>query len=130
MSAITNPAPPPAELAKQLLYSTSEDGRRGCWDVLALLVKLGKDPAAAVAKMLAQYKEDKIDTLRLAVLSAVDKNTAAVAAARRLLDAAINAIEVSASPVVVSKVNLTSMVRPVLLERKDEILLASILFVS
>lgn len=75
-----------------------------------MLVKLGKETAASVAKMLAKYPNEKIDTLRLAVLSAVDVNTAAVAAARKLLEAAISAIQMSSGPSVTSKLNMYQVV--------------------
>ncbi|KAJ8901200.1 hypothetical protein NDN08_007049 [Rhodosorus marinus] len=102
--AMTAPATSPGELALQLITRTKNHGKRGCWDILALLLKLGKETVANVAKELGRHPGENVDVLRLKILSAVDENASVLSAGRKLLEAATNAIQKSACQAVKSKV--------------------------
>jgi len=76
---------------------------RGGWDVLAAVAAGGKARATATAKTLGT--SDAAEGLRLGLLGAVDGDTAAVTAARRLLASALIAIQTSAPPGILAILN-------------------------
>mmetsp|Transcript_24891 Transcript_24891/g.98340 ORF Transcript_24891/g.98340 Transcript_24891/m.98340 type:complete len:940 (-) Transcript_24891:96-2915(-) len=104
--AMTATPTSPAELAHQLITRTKNHGKRGCWDILALLLKLGKETVANVAKELGRHPGENVDVLRLKILSAVDENASVLSAGRKLLEAATNAIQKSACQAVKSKLSM------------------------
>lgn len=96
---------PAEEHASRLILATSPNGRRGGWDIRALLARRGRESSAAVAKAIQQMGEnlrgapldpEKVETLRLAILASPDEDTGSVAAARRLLEIAMDAIRTTA----------------------------------
>eukprot|EP00168_Porphyra_purpurea_P012412 TRINITY_DN3274_c0_g1_i6.p1 TRINITY_DN3274_c0_g1~~TRINITY_DN3274_c0_g1_i6.p1 ORF type:complete len:759 (+),score=152.76 TRINITY_DN3274_c0_g1_i6:2203-4479(+) len=76
---------------------------RGGWDVLAAVAAGGKARATATAKTLGTG--DTAEGLRLGLLGAVDGDTAAITAARRLLASALIAIQTSAPPGILAILN-------------------------
>eukprot|EP00181_Compsopogon_caeruleus_P005679 CAMPEP_0184678926 /NCGR_PEP_ID=MMETSP0312-20130426/1749_1 /TAXON_ID=31354 /ORGANISM="Compsopogon coeruleus, Strain SAG 36.94" /LENGTH=1373 /DNA_ID=CAMNT_0027128039 /DNA_START=437 /DNA_END=4558 /DNA_ORIENTATION=+ len=97
------------EYAQKLIQATSANGRRGGWDIRALLARKGRESSASVAKAIQMIGEEsrervtseKIETLRLAILASPDEDTGTVAAARRLLEIAIDAIKSTAPQTVI-----------------------------